>query len=175
MGYVQHYNFIPENETDPDYDYDYTNLTDTGFSRGGYTFNRPNGWLKIALKIENKYLDGNDWYGAGNTDRTNSIGGEWPVSFHGTKDHNTITRTIQRGYDMTLATRSQYGVGIYSSPFPEDAEYYAEEFVWKGKKIKAMFMNRIHMSYTNVVKNGRYFVTTNDRMIRPIAVLIKEV
>ena len=132
---------------------------------------------KNALKVKGKYSD-DDWLGAGNNQRNNekdSLSDEWPVSYHGTKDHNTITNTIKYGYNMSLAVRDQYGKGIYSSPIPEEAEYYAESFYWNGKKIKAMFMNRVNMSYTNIDNNDKYFITTNDRMIRPIAVLIKEV
>jgi len=178
MGHVQRYDFIPENQTDSQYDFDYRDKTDTGFSRGGHTFNRPIGWYKIALKVKGKYADGDDWFGAGKKqrkDEKDSLSEEWPVSYHGTRDHNNITSIILNGYDMTKNVHSNYGKGIYSSPYPNEAEGYAETFTWNGKKIKAMFMNRVNMSQTKVVNNSRFFVTTNDQLIRPIAVLIKEV
>ena len=177
MGHIQRYDFIPEDQTDSQYDYDYTNETDTGFSRGGRIFNRPNGWRKIALKVKGKY-EYDDWFGGGKNKRKgekNSLKGEWPVSYHGPKDHNTIANIIRDGYKQALNTRSQYGRGTYSSPKPEVAEGYAKKFQMNGKNIKAMLMNRVNMSSTNVEWNGKVFVTTNDRMIRPIAVLIKEV
>jgi len=116
----------------------------------------PHGWRQILLENASNNYNG------------------WRISYHGPKNHDTIANTINRGYKTSKATRSQYGKGVYSSPFISDAEAFAETFKWKGRYIKAIFKNRVHMSYTEVHYNGRYYMTTNDRMIVPIAVLIKE-
>jgi len=168
------YSFIPEEERDTQYDYDYTKEKATGFSRGGRDFYRPYGWKKVALKVKGKYKDDN-WFGPGSRgDEKQSVDGEWPVSYHGPKDHNTIPDIIKNGYDISKITRTMFGTGIYSSPYPETAEEYGESFKYEGKQIKVMFMNRVHMSCTKEVNGERYFVTTDDNQIRPIAVLIKE-
>ena len=175
MGIVERYNFIPEFQTDSSFDYEYNKGEESGFMRGGRPFNRPDGWRKIALKIKGKY-ENDVWFGPGKRENEKqSLEGEWPISYHGPKDHNTIVSIINNGYDISKNTRSQYGKGIYSSPEPETAEAYAETFMHGGKKIKVLIMNRVCMAYTKVEYNNRVFVTTNDRMIRPIAVLIKEV
>ena len=178
MGHVQRYSFIPEHETDSKFDYDYKDIEESGFMRGGRVFNRPSGWKKIALKISGKYGD-DTWFGVGvgkrGKDEKQSLDGEWPISYHGPKNHNTIASIIENGYDINKNTRSQYGKGIYSSPDIPIPESFAETFVHEGKRIKAMIMNRVHMSCTKVEKDGTIYVTTNDSMIRPIAILIKEV
>jgi len=101
--------------------------------------------------------------------------GEWPVSYHGLKCPHTIRDIIHYGYDISRSVRSKYGRGIYSSPYPEVAEEYAEAFRYQGKWIKVMLMNRVHMNCTNIVHGKRYFVTMNEEQIRPIAVLLKRV
>ncbi|XP_066934538.1 uncharacterized protein [Clytia hemisphaerica] len=176
MVNLERLDFIPESATDSRYDHQYGKDKETGFTRGGYVFNRPNGWNKYALNIKGKYV--NDvWFGPG--ERVNekcSLPGEWAISYHGPKDHKTIEKIIAGGYDVSCSERQQYGEGIYSSPNWETAESFAETFNYNGKRIKAMFMNRLDMSKTKVHYDGRnVYVTENDRMIRPIAVLVKEV
>ena len=175
MGQVERYNFIPEFQTDSNFDYEYNKGEESGFMRGGRPFNRPDGWRKIALKIKGKY-ENDVWFGPGKReDEKQSLDGEWPISYHGPKNHNTIASIINNGYDISKNTRSNHGKGIYSSPDPATAEGFAETFMHGGKKIKVLIMNRLHMNFTKVANGGTFFVTTNDRMIRPIAVLIKEV
>ena len=175
MGHVQRYSFIPEHETDSQYDYEYKDNEESGFMRGGRTFKRPSGWKKIALKVSGKY-ENDIWLGVGKRkNEKQSLDGEWPISYHGPKDHNTIAAIVEDGYDIDENTRAQYGKGIYSSPTPKTAQSYAGNFIYNGKRISVIIMNRYHTSYTNVVNNGDFLVTTNDSMIRPIAILIKEV
>ena len=157
MGQVERYSFIPEHQTDSEY--------------GGSTGIHPCGWKKIALK--NKWHCGDDtWFGE---NEKQPLNGRWAISYHGPKNHNTITAIINNGYDVDKNERAAFGKGIYSSPNPATAEGYAETFVYNGKRIRTLVMNRVHMNHTQVVNNGQYFVTANDRMIRPIAVLVKEV
>ena len=169
------YSCIPKEERDKRYDYDYTGEKGKGFKRGDRHFYRPYGWKKIALRVEGKY-DNDDWFGPGlRGDERESLDGEWPVSYHGPKDHNTIPAIIRNGYDLSKIERQMFGRGIYSSPYPDVAEEYAEEFYYNGKLIKLMFMNRVHMSCTKERNGDRYYVTYDDTKIRPIAVLVKKV
>ena len=175
MTQVARYSFIPEHQTDSQYDHEYTTSGENGFMRGERVFKRPSGWKKIALKVSGKY-ENDIWLGVGERpNEKQSVSGEWPISYHGPKDYNTIAAIINNGYDINKNIRSSFGKGIYSSPTPETAQSYAGNFIYNGKKISVIIMNRYHPSYTNVVNNGDFLVTTNDRMIRPIAILIKEV
>ena len=142
---VTQYNFIPAHQA----------LKHLPFYSHHYN-NTPAGWQQIPL-----------------TNSSNNYHG-WQISYHGPKNHNTIANTINQGYDKSLNVTSAYGKGIYSSPYPEDAEGYADTFWWNGRKIRAIFMNRVNMSYTSIHYNGRYYLTTDDRMIVPVAVLIKQ-
>ena len=176
MGQVERYSFIPEHQTDSNFDYDYKTNEDSGFERGGRKFTRPCGWKKIALKIKGRYEDDTWFGGVGKRENEKqSMDGEWAISYHGPKDYKTIAAIINNGYDVDKNERANYGKGIYSSPDPATAEGYSQELIYGEKHIKAMIMNRVHMSYTKVVNRGKFFVTANDCMIRPIAVLIKEV
>ncbi|XP_019737345.1 metabotropic glutamate receptor 8-like isoform X2 [Hippocampus comes] len=71
---------------DSQYDFDFSNLKDTRtYYRGGEVYRRPCGWLRFALKVWDKYPDGNVWLGErGHGTTTCSKPGEWPVSYHGT-------------------------------------------------------------------------------------------
>ena len=174
MTQLARYSFIPEHQTDSQFDHEYTASGENGFMRGGRVFKRPTGWKKIALKVSGKY-ENDVWLGVGERpNEKQSLNGEWPISYHGPKDINTIAAIINNGYDINLNIRSAYGKGIYSSPTPETAQGYAGNFNYNGKRISVIIMNRYHPSYTKVENGGNYLVTTNDRMIRPIAILIKE-
>lgn len=56
---------------------------DVGCMRGDEPYRRPYGWMRFALKVLNKYPDGNAWLGPDGW-RSHSMPGEWPVSYHGT-------------------------------------------------------------------------------------------
>lgn len=50
---------------DPRFDCDFTNVKDSGtYTRGGEIYKRPYGWKRFALKVLNKYPDGNAWLGS---------------------------------------------------------------------------------------------------------------
>ncbi|XP_060774036.1 uncharacterized protein LOC132884235 [Neoarius graeffei] len=50
---------------DPGFDYDFRALTDSSkCSRGGEPYMRPVGWYRFALKVKDKYPDGNAWLGS---------------------------------------------------------------------------------------------------------------
>ncbi|KAI4888484.1 hypothetical protein NFI96_000282 [Prochilodus magdalenae] len=51
-----------ENFLEPRYDYDFSHRSDfSQCSRGGEAYSRPWGWYRIALKVLDKYPDGNAW------------------------------------------------------------------------------------------------------------------
>ena len=71
--------------------------------------------------------------------------------------------------------RQLYGEGIYSTPYPFIAENFATEFIYAGKTFKLLMQNRVDMSRTTLENNNKYYVTQDDRYIRPYGLLFKEV
>ena len=108
------------------------------------------------------------------------------MTYHGTKD--TFAKEIaSRGYDLKKGKRFLYGRGIYSTPDPAVAEDYATTFEFEGEKYKVLLQNRVNMEDTDVVvgkyscgdpdsiKSGEYFVTADEKNVRPYGILFKKV
>ena len=154
---------------DPFYDYDFTLLKDDGrvYKRGGRDYIRPYGWRRIALNVRNKFETDAwlGWYGSE---------GEWAVSYHGTSKEaaEEISKTK---YDLSKGKRFAYGVGIYSSPDPEVAERYSKAFLFQGKNYKVILQNRVNMQDTEHVAGVNYFLTKNEKNIRPYGILFKKI
>ena len=167
---------LDDDVLDPEYNFDFTDLEDEGeeFERGDVEYIRPYGWNRVALNVKEKY-DSTAWLGG--TDggiRTDGVAGEWAVSYHGTKRRfaQQIARTK---YDLAKGERFKYGRGIYSTPDPEIAEEYAQEFKFQGKRYKVILQNRVNMEDTEHVEEEDYYVTKDENNIRPYGILYKEV
>ncbi|KAK2888886.1 hypothetical protein Q8A67_014261 [Cirrhinus molitorella] len=97
---------------DPRFDYDFTNKRDNSICmRGNEPYKWPCGWYRVALKVQNKYPDGNAWLGTDGW-RRYSVAGEWPVSYHGTSVEGA-TGIVKTNYKA--GPRQWYGRGIYST------------------------------------------------------------
>ena len=130
---------------------------------------------KIALKVLGEY-DSDEWFGVSRYDETDSADKEWPVSYHGT-EKGFAEAIAEKGYALEKGKRTLYGRGIYSSPDPEVAESYAAPFNHDRANYKLIFNNRVNMEFTKEVniRNGQiFFMTSDDRHIRPYAILIKK-
>ncbi|KAJ8003898.1 hypothetical protein DPEC_G00153170 [Dallia pectoralis] len=141
---------------DRQYDYDFTRVSDNKpYWRGDEEYKRPCGWTRIALKVLDKYGD-NIWLGP-NGIRTESIAGEWPVSYHGTSEDGA-KGIIQSNY--RAGDRQLYGRGIYSTPDLDQASGYAREFVSKTnkKKYRIVLQNRINPTYRQICKRVDYWL-----------------
>ena len=145
---------------DPQYDYDFTNIKDYGkkFMRGGLMYNRPCGWKRYALKVDDKY-ENTDWLdsqGQSNNDK------EWAVSYHGTKIY-CAEPIAKEGLK------------------PGTAEEYAETFENPNthKKYKIVFQNRIKPSSIIKCKSkggpDDYWYVEDGKNIRPYGICIKEI
>ncbi|KAI4888483.1 hypothetical protein NFI96_000279 [Prochilodus magdalenae] len=174
---------------DPDYDYDFTDGSDSSeCSRGGEPYTRPWGWYRFALKVKDKYPDGNAWLGTDGW-RSHSSPGEWPVSFHGTSIDEA--RGITRSH-YTAGPRQVHGRGIYSTPDIEIAEYYTMKKTFKSTKNGKMYMvimqNRINPQKRVFTEKKDYWLIPVpkgtpaseekrivEESIRPYGILIKEV
>ncbi|KAG7214422.1 hypothetical protein INR49_006379 [Caranx melampygus] len=186
---------------DPRYDYDFTNLKDTEtYYRGGEEYERPCGYTRFALKVLGKYED-DTWLGHAGRG-TSSVEGEWPVSYHGTKEWSVDPiikgnlklqpAEVQQAVKELCREQSPYGRGIYSTPHISvaEAETYATTFTSDKdkKKYKVILQNRINPKYREKCeKEPRYYLIrvpegTSDeeekklvnRAIRPYGLLIKE-
>ncbi|XP_057693582.1 uncharacterized protein LOC130916697 isoform X4 [Corythoichthys intestinalis] len=156
------------------------------YYRGGEVYHRPCGWLRFALKVWDKYPDGNVWLGErGHCTTTYSKLGEWPVSYHGTSK-NGARAIIVTNYQP--GPGQKYGRGVYSTPYLEDAVDYTKTFQSKatGKKYRVVMQNRMNPAYREKHNGDKYWLLpipeglTQDqeqdlveKAIRPCAVLIK--
>ena len=170
---------LDENILDAKYNHDFSQLKDAGKSyvRGGRKYIRPYGWNRIALNVKDKYED-TEWIGGlRGTNRTKGVDKEWPVTYHGTRD--TFAKDIAaHGYDLNKGKRFRYGRGIYSTPDPAVAEEYATTFEFEGQRYKVLLQNRVNMEDTDVVDVrhcGEYFVTANEKSVRPYGILFKKI
>ena len=152
---------------DPAYDFNFTHVNDSdvSFSRGGHSYKRPCGWQRYALKVNNKY-GSNTWLGQSN------VSGEWPVSYHGTGYHNSLS-IADEGFKLAKGVRFAYGRGIYSTPNIATAEQYAKEFRSEdGERYKVVIQNRVNPA--NLHKYGDYWISPRDEDIRPYGFCVKK-
>ena len=167
---------LDDDVLDPQYNFDFTDLEDDGsvFTRGDREYIRPYGWNRIALNVKDKY-ESTVWLGGTRGGiRTARVQGEWPVSYHGTK-RRFAQQIASTKYDLAKGERFKYGRGIYSTPDPEIAEMYAQEFKFQGKRYKVILQNRVNMEDTEHVEEEDYYVTKDENNIRPYGILYKEV
>jgi ubiquitin len=160
--------FLDENFLDPAYDYDFTHISDYGvsFSRGGHEYRRPCGWQRYALKVNEKY-GSNAWLGSSDAPS------EWPVSYHGTGYHNSLS-IADEGFKLAKGWRFVFGRGIYSTPNVATAELYAKEFrLNDGERYKVVIQNRVNPA--NLNKFGDYWVSLGDEDLRPYGLCIKKI
>ena len=165
---------------DPSFDYDFTNMECLGdtYMRGNYKYNRPYGWNRIALKVLDKFSD-NNWLGVDNRmSDLDSVDGEWIVSYHGTAKDNA-NPIAKSGFLLDKGKHFYYGVGIYSTPDINIAADYAEDFKYGGVNYQIVFQNRVNPN--TLVKAakpetgiGDYYITPNDRDIRPYGLCIRK-
>ncbi|RXN33534.1 hypothetical protein ROHU_015594 [Labeo rohita] len=172
---------------DPRFDYDFTNTRDNSICiRGNEPYKRPCGWYRFALKVLNKYPDGNAWLGTDGW-KSYSVAGEWPVSYHGTNAEGAIG-IVKSHYKAGL--RELYGRGIYSTYDIEQASGYSKEFTSKknGKRYRVLMQNRINPMMRKVCDRKDYWLievpegTSSavekeivEKSIHPYGILLKEV
>jgi len=171
----------------PEFDYDFTATKDNSkCMRGDELYSRPLGWKRIAIRVLDKYPDGNAWLGSGGW-RSHSVKGEWPVSYYGTSMDNAQS-TIRSHYKPNLQQR--FGRGIYSTYDIEKAVKYSNEVRCEetGKTYKVLLQNRINPNKRKVCEGNKYWKIEVpegtlparekqivEEAIRPYGILFKEV
>ncbi|KAK9957457.1 hypothetical protein ABG768_011701 [Culter alburnus] len=181
---------ISDDFFDPSFDFDFTNMSELKSDecmRGDEPYKRPYGWMRFALKVRDKYPDGNAWLGTGGW-RSRSAPGEWPVSYHGT-DLQGAAGIIQSQY--TAGDRQAYGRGIYSSPDINIADVFAKtkNFISQknGKTYKVIMQNRINPKKREIKNKDIWLVPISEgtsaekekeiveSSIRPYGLLLRKV
>ena len=150
----------------PEFHHDFTNIRDNGntFRRGNQPYERPCGSYRIALKVKDKFGTDNAWLGM-----TGNDPGEWPVSYHGTAQHNALN-IAEEGYKLSEGKRFLFGKGIYSTPELAVAQSYARRFQHDGTWYKCIIQNRVNPKYLTVIPEatngvGIYWLSAADRNI----------
>jgi ubiquitin len=158
---------------DPRYNYDFTNIRDRNkvFTRGSMNYVRPCGWNRFAIKVSDRF-ENLVWLGhSDNPD-------EWPVSYHGTGLNRAKTIAMD-GYDLTKGKRFAFGHGVYSTPDINVAQKYAVKFSYEGEEHLVVLQNRVNP--TSLIKIpadktgvGDYWISPNDKDVRPYGVCIRK-
>jgi hypothetical protein len=167
--------YIGNRFLDPRYDFDFTEvISDWTYTRGGKKYGRPDGWMRCALKVAGKYDGGNDtWLG------DKDAPGEWPVSYHGTGNHNAMT-IAQEGFKLSKGKSFELGYGLYSTPDVDVAEMYAQVFIDnKGKEYQVIIQNRVNPENITIIEEddteiGEYWISPRDEDLRPYGLLVRE-
>ncbi|XP_051246902.1 uncharacterized protein LOC127358058 [Dicentrarchus labrax] len=186
----------PEDFFHPQYNYDFTNIKDgdTKFMRGNELYIRPCGWNRAALRVVQKYDDGDSWLGTGKD--------SWPVSYNGHNMDGSLGIILTRGGNPadepgfleaaanSLLTEETKGRGVYSTPDIKTAEKYCKKFKSKvdGKTYKVVLQNRINPKkrvkcqrediWLVYVPEGSNDVKTRaivQESVRPYGLLVKKV
>lgn len=135
---------LDTDQLDPGYDYDFTCTSDDGkrYIRGGFEYRRPYGWRRVALKVLARKEYGDDSWLGPNGIRTDSVSGEWPVSYHGTY-MESVKNIYDQGYKP--GPRDLYGRGVYSSPSLDMVgKLYAQKFEYGGQTYAVAMQNRVN-------------------------------
>ncbi|CAG8643831.1 5032_t:CDS:2 [Funneliformis caledonium] len=148
--------------------------------RGSFEYKRPCGWKRIALNVLDKY-ENNLWLGVGGNRRshsTNSVTNEWPVSYHGTAEHN-FKSIAQDGYLLCKGKRFRFGRGIYSTPDIDVASRYATKYTFNGEQYLVVFQNRVNPNnLVRISKSetgiGEYWISPDGADLRPYGLCIKK-
>lgn len=182
---------IPDEFLDPAYDFDFTDMSestsDSDCKRGNESYKRPYGWMRFALKVRDKYPDGNAWLGTDGW-RTRSDPGEWPVSYHGTSVQGAegIIKSHYKAGDGKI-----FGRGIYSSPDIGVAKIFANttfKSQRNGKTYNIIMQNRVNPKKREIIEDMDYWLVPIpagtsakkekeivESSIRPYGLLLKEV
>jgi hypothetical protein len=117
---------------DPEFNVDYTPNMPTPVQRGGLPYYLPIGWHRHALKVEDKYTDGNLWLGSDN------VKGEWAVAFHGTQA-TSVKGIQQKGLLITKVDLMR----------TEAVEQRGEQFDKPGLYVATHCTGGAHPQYTS--------------------------
>lgn len=139
--------------------------------RGGYEYKIPVGYKRFALRVANKYDDGNNTWMC-----LDGRKGEWAVAYHGTKQHALvpiIMNGLQAGSRQLYA--SEVGDGIYCSPDLDGvALAYATMENLDSHAVRFILQCRVRPNAIKKCSRSGYWVINKGEDIRPYGILVKE-
>ena len=165
-------------------DWDKINL-----KKGGEKYTPPLGWKGFALKVLNKFDNGDNLW-LGNEGKE----GEWAVAYHGIGKGNVFQKLInivlvnlKEGQCQLYAglinsrdklNKSYIGKGVYLSPFIEEAEKYTEKIKLGERKSYFQFIIMCRVRPDKIRESKGYYynwiLDGNYDCIRPYRILVKE-
>jgi hypothetical protein len=175
---------------DPDFNFEYTTDMPTEDTRGGLPYYLPIGWYRHALKVIDKYSDGNVWLSCDNVE------GEWAVAFHGTKVE-AIKGITQQGLVTSKAVRDAMKIeaieqkgtdfdkeGFYVATHCDGGAHpvYTKPFTIpslrnKSETFRVVFQCRVkpgaYTTHTSPVNEGEAWRFVDPDAIRPYGILVK--
>ena len=176
-------------QLDPKFDCDFTDMLDNGcqYTRGGFEYNPPYGWYRVALRVQGKY-ENDAWLGPYivGAPRLDSVPWEWPVAYHGTR-RMSVENIVCEGFHP--GPRARFGPGVYTCPSIDVvASLYAEPFLHNGEWYQIAFQNRVNPSlgHLNIVDKAYtgveadYWVSPyqsvdwNVHDVRPYGILLRK-
>ena len=157
-----------------------------GEMRGGKSYNSPQGWIGIGLKVMDKYSN-NNWIGCdGNTE-------EWCVAYHGVGRYEPsekvkqITGLIYKGAfkpgngqvhkdcENLNKPGTKVGEGVYCTPNVDTAAGYSGISEINGKSYQTVLMVRVKPDAIRECEDGGDYWVVNGTTeeIRPYRILYK--
>ncbi|EXX55568.1 hypothetical protein RirG_224320 [Rhizophagus irregularis DAOM 197198w] len=140
-------------------------------------YKRPCGWKRFAINVLDKYED-NIWLGADKSRQfpTSSVQDEWPVSYHGTAEHNC--NSIARDGNFSCKKPLPFGYGFYSTPDIDVASKYAVKFTYEGDDYLVVFQNRVNPKNLIRIPNietgiGEYWISPDGNNLRPTVSVLR--
>jgi hypothetical protein len=160
------------------------------FKRGGETYTPPYGWKGFALKVLNKFDNGdNSWLGNEGKE------GEWAIAYHGIgkgnvfkKMINIVLNNLRNGpgqlYEQLVNVRDKdnkrplVGQGVYLAPDIIEAERYAQKVKLGNRENDFQIIIMCRVKPSEIREAGKYpfnwILDDNYDCIRPYRILIKE-
>ena len=158
------------------------------FKRGGEKYIPPYGWKGFALKVLNKFDNGdNTWLGK------KGKKGEWAIAYHGIgkgdefkKLLNIILNNLKNGPGQLYKdfsnirdnNNSLVGEGVYLAPDINEAKKYSDKIQLGERKCKYQLVIMCRVKPDKIREPGRYpinwIVDDNYDCLRPYRILIKE-
>ena len=158
------------------------------FKRGGEKYTPPYGWKGFALRVLNKFDNGdNSWLG------NEGKNGEWAIAYHGIGKGNEFKKLLsivlnnfkngprqfyKRYINVRDKNKSLVGRGIYLAPDIDEAEKYSDKIELGERKCKYQFVIMCRVKPDKIRDPGIYplnwVVDDNYDCLRPYRILIKE-
>ena len=153
----------------------------------------PIGWTAIALKVSQKYDNGDDKW----------LNEDWYIGYHGVKSMISINNILYKGFrkgpnqlhkdkdninSLSKNASPKCKEGVYFAQNINEAKWYSEIIPYSGKKYRAVFMCRLNpmlVRIASIGQNNDYMITNGDEIddihgtpkineVRPYKILLRK-